>query len=554
MIAYTVAASEFEDNNIDPTQEGLDEYEDDELFYDDERGEGVLEPTSRLRIRRTTYTNPDTGDVTSLAVPDSREYGKVVGGFKEYVRDYIADIQESLIQKVFQSSVDGEEDGTFLINLENFERFGGSYEDSGAAVRQNIPLMFASALSMQPVKLDSIGYLKYDRDLERELKTETESLGANLEELQLEADDAAARASRANRWKWTVSMDEDYDGSVFVSEVILKVYAILPEDINVGDNFREINSAFEDYIDQFSLPYINDTLEPEEISVFAAGEHEGSTFESPYVVVLYPDLQEIARSNGEPFELEALQQDLESLDESSRNGGMSLALATDPYVEDGFDVIASKIAGIRGFIDDSDFYLEQVVNAYAAERYKEWEEVSQEYDYIGGLEIQTEATFTSTLSIDLSVLQERGGYTPKQAAALLIMLGEDETLQRFLINEINKECQIAYGNADSWNGMAISFTITGPDNYSSIEEIFEDDPDGQVDDQFDLRMELDQDDVRTKGEKFALTALLEQYDEAEMAELILAFSEPLKAKMQELVPPEPTNENKKRMKVRMIRG
>ena len=88
----------------------------------------------------------------------------------------------------------------------------------------------------------------------------------------------------------------------------------------------------------------------------------------------------------------------------------------------------------------------------------------------------------------------------------------------------------------------------------SIEEIFEDDPDGEVDDSFDLRMELDQDDVRTKGEKFALAALLEQYDEAEMAELILAFSEPLKAKMRELVPPEPTNENKKRMKVRMIRG
>ena len=90
------------------------------------------------------------------------------------------------------------------------------------------------------------------------------------------------------------------------------------------------------------MPYINDIIEPEEISVFAAGEHEGSTFESPYVVILYPNLQEIARDKGEPFEIAAIGQDLESLDESSRNGGMSLALATDPYVEDGFDVIASK--------------------------------------------------------------------------------------------------------------------------------------------------------------------------------------------------------------------
>ena len=164
--------------------------------------------------------------------------------------------------------------------------------------------------------------------------------------------------------------------------------------------------------------------------------------------------------------------------------------------------------------------MEQVVSAYAAERYKEWEEVSQEYDYIGGLEIQTEATFTSTLSIDLSVLQERGGYTPKQAAALLIMIGNDETLQRFLINEINKECQIAYGDADSWNGMAIPFTITGPDNYSSVEEIFEDDPDGEVDDSFDLRMELDQDDVERRARSLPLL-FAGQYDTDEMAGLIL---------------------------------
>ena len=554
MISYVVSAKEFEDNDLVPTQETLDQYEDEELFYDEERGEGIIEPRSRIRIRRGAYTDPDTGNVTPLAIPDQKIYGLDVGGFKEYVREYIANIQKDSIEKIFPNMVAGTQDGDTIIELDNVERFGGSYEDSGMAVRDNLPLMFASALGLDPVKFVTAGYLKYDISLQRELETETESIGGNLEELQFEVDDEADRASRANRWKWIVKLDRDYDESIFVSEVNLIVYALLPEEINVGDNFREINSVFEDYIDKFSLPYINDIIEPEEISVFAAGEHEGSTFESPYVVILYPNLQEMARERGEPFEIAAIGQDLESLDESSRNGGMSIALATDPYVEDGFDVIASKIAGIRGFIDDSDFYLEQVVTAYAAERYKEWEEVSQEYDYVGGLEIQTEATFTSTLSIDLSVLQERGGYTPKQAAALLIMLGEDETLQRFLINEINKECQIAYGDADSWNGMAISFTITGPDNYSSIEEIFEDDPDGEVDDSFDLRMELDQDDVRTKGEKFALAALLEQYDEAEMAELILAFSEPLKAKMQELVPPEPTNENKKRMKVRMIRG
>jgi hypothetical protein len=244
-------------------------------------------------------------------------------------------------------------------------------------------------------------------------------------------------------------------------------------------------------------------------------------------------------ATGESFRYDNLLDQLSQLTESSRDGGMSIALATDPYVEDGFDKIATTILGITGFVDDSDFYLQQVANEYSVQDYKEWEEQNESYDYIGPFEIQTDVTYTSTLSIDLSVLQERGGYTPKQAATLLIMLGQDETLQRFLVAEINKECQIAAGNADSWNGIIIPFTIEGPNNYSSVEEIFEEDPDGQVDDYFNLRMELDQDSVR---------------DESEMAELIIAFSEPLKAKMRELVPAEPTNENKKRMKVRMIRG
>ena len=557
MIAYTVPASEFEDNNIEPTQEGIDEYEDQELFYDDERNEGALEPTSRLRIRRTAYTDPNTGDVVSLAVPDSREYGKMVGGFREYVRDYIANIQEDSIKKVFQSAVDGEEDGAFLINLENFERFGGSYEDSGAAVRQNIPLMFASALDMEPVKLDSYGYIRYDRALQKELKSTTdEAMGMSLEMAQEEAESIAQNASMERRWWWEVLMDEDYDNRIFIEDIKPIVFVDLPEDVDVANKFREINEVFDDYRDNFSLPYNNDVLEPDLISAFAGGQdaESGYTFNNPFLKIEYPNLQQIAYQSGEPYTLENLQSSLEALEESSRDGGMSLALATDPYVEDGFDTIAAKLLALRGFVDDNDFYLTQVADAYSAERYKEWEEQNESYDYVGAIEILTDITYTSTLSIDLSVLQERGGYTPKQAAALLIMLGQDEALQRFLINEINKECQIAAGDADSWNGMAIPFTITGPNNYSSIEEIFEDDPDGEVDDSFDLRMELDQDDVRTKGERTALAALLEQYDEAEMAELILAFSEPLKAKMRELVPPEPTNENKKRMKVRMIRG
>ena len=558
MISYVVTEEEFQKNEMEPTQETLDEYEDEELFYDEERGEGVLEPRSRIRIRRGAFTDPDTGNVTPLAVPDQKVYGLDVGGFKEYVRDYIANIQKDDIEKIFPNMVAGVEDGSTILELDNFERFGGSYEDSGMAVRQNLPLMFASALGLDPVKFVSYGYLKYDKTLENELRTQTdeEMVGQSLEGAQEEAENIAQNASMDGRWWWQVSVDEDYEGSVSIDSVAPLVYVRLPEETDVANKFREVNEVFVDYKDNFSLPYGNDIIEPEIIDAFSGGQDpiSGYTFRSPFLRIEYPNLQEMARDIGDPFTLENLQGMLEYLEDSSRNGGMSLSLATDPYVEDGFDTVATKLLGVRGFIDDSDFYLTQVSDAYSAERYKEWEEENNSYDYVGAIEILTDVTYTSTLAIDLSVLQERGGYTPRQAAELLIMLGRDEALQKFLVTEINKECQIAAGNEESWNGTVISFTITGPDSYSSVEEIFEDDPDGEVDDSFDLRMELDQDDVSTKGEKAALAALLEQYDSDEMAELIIAFSKPLKAKMQELFPAQSVNENKRRMKVRMLRG
>jgi len=555
MISYVVTAEEFANNGMEPTQETLDEYEDDELFYDEERNEGILEPRARIRIRRGAFTDPDTGNVTPLAVPDQKVYGLDVGGFKEYIRDYIANIQKNDIEKIFPNMITGVENGDTLIELDNFERFGGSYEDSGMAVRQNLPLMFASALGINPLKIQSVGYLKYDKTLENELRTETEGMGMSLEEAQQEADEIAREASKRQAWYFEVSVDE-YDNVITVDEVRLVVYAILPEEVDVANNFSKINGIFEDYKDYFSLPWANfDQIEPDEIAVYAAGNVDDSNFSSPFVRIKYPDLQAMSRNaTGEEFRLDELADQLNQLTESSRDGGMSIALATDPYVEGGFDSLATTILGLTGFVEDSDFYLQQVADTYSVQEYKEWEEENQSYDYIGPFEIQTDVTYTSTLAIDLSVLQERGGYTPKQAAALLVMLGQDEALQKFLVTEINKECQISAGDADSWQGTVIPFTITGPDNYSSVEEIFEEDPNGQVDDSFDLRIELDQSDVSTKAEKVALAALLEQYDQAEMGESILTFSDELKAKMQELVPAQPVAENKRRMKIRMLRG
>ena len=122
------------------------------------------------------------------------------------------------------------------------------------------------------------------------------------------------------------------------------VYVILPEELDVAKNSSKVNQVFEDYKDKFSLHWGNmeDLIEPDEITVYAAGNVDDSNFSSPFVRIEYPDLQRISRmATGEQFSFDELAGQLAQLTESNRNGGMSIALATDPYVlMMAFDAIA----------------------------------------------------------------------------------------------------------------------------------------------------------------------------------------------------------------------
>ena len=122
------------------------------------------------------------------------------------------------------------------------------------------------------------------------------------------------------RWWWEVLMDEDYDNRIFIEDIKPIVFVDLPEDVDVANKFREINEVFDDYRDNFSLPYGNDVLEPDLISAFAGGQdaESGYTFKTPFLKIEYPNLQQIAYQSGEPYTLENLQSSLEALEESSR--------------------------------------------------------------------------------------------------------------------------------------------------------------------------------------------------------------------------------------------
>jgi len=65
-------------------------------------------------------------------------------------------------------------------------------------------------------------------------------------------------------------------------------------------------------------------------------------------------------------------------------------------------------------------------------------------------------------------------------------------------------------------------------------------------------MTITKDQINSKAKFLALYSLLSQYDQDEMATLILAYSDEIK----KLFPAEPqaVTENKRRMKIRMLRG
>jgi len=246
--------------------------------------------------------------------------------------------------------------------------------------------------------------------------------------------------------------------------------------------------------------------------------------------------------------------------EPSRDGGLNLFLVTDPYIEDAFDAVARDICALRDFYDDPEWYLNQVYHQTIDE--SEWliDSVS-EGETMTMLEIIEEVSYDTIMNIDLKQLIERGKYTPKQAAAILIAIGESQDFQQWLIREINKECQIAAGNGESFvnnNETVIPFTIDGPQTYQTVEDVVAaieaagDDSWTPVEDHFQLKMTITKDQIDSKAKFLALYSLLSQYDQGEMATLILADGDEIK----NLFPAEPqaVTENKRRMKVRMLRG
>ena len=577
MVVYSVPLSSFEEAEIAPTQEGIDEYEDGEIFADDTRGIDGLEPTARLRIRNTVATDPKTGDTISLAVPDQKVYGTAKSAFKKSVLDSVAASQQQEIQKIFdnpqmaikgeiaqQLGLSDETDGRTFIPLKNFERFGGSYEDGGAAVKDNLPLMLASALGLKYSEIDVVGDLAYDKSVQDELESVV-SMGQSLDSLEADLNDAINSLNSQGRFEISAEINEEYDNTFYYSDIDLTLYVPLPEymtDIAKEDR-RGVYDFFSGYEDQFSLYFNEEDIAPSRMEVYQKDSPEAKELglEVPFLQLKYNDLEIPMRETYMDMDVTQPEEVLGTLVDDPRSGGFGARILTDPFIDEAFPQKAAVLLSVSPYGRNPDFYLTKILNdnLQSDGSVGSWEEEELELDYhSSGVEWYEKAKFRSEMYLEPAELISMG-MTPEQVAAFAIALNTNAQVQQMVSRLINKNLEpdidpnlvpISVLSGEAVMGWA---DLKGLSIEEIVSEIKEDPDDSSI--VYTLELDLDSDNISSPEHAKLLESILTEWDsvfglagaldtpdgEAFLRQVIQATSQPV-------------TENKRRTRVRILRG
>ena len=193
-------------NDIESFQEG-------EIFWDDKRDEGFIEPVSRLRLRQVRYyeDRPDD-DGVQLAIPEEKVYGKKIPGFRETVFDWARENQKEAISgvpvKKGEPFIGGEVLG---VDLERFVKFGGSYEDN------KIHVLIPNFLGM-------VGFGDVIQDTRTEDQLDNIAIAGTIEQLEAQARDVlnlyGTFGDTDGEFKVSYDVTDDYDGVPYISPTV----------------------------------------------------------------------------------------------------------------------------------------------------------------------------------------------------------------------------------------------------------------------------------------------------------------------------------------------
>jgi len=245
LIAYAVPEEEFENKGVDPSIEGLGDFEDEEIFADEDRGKDGIVPSSRIRIRHVSYHGKDKP--IRLAIPEKRLYGVELPGLRNKINSKMAFLQKDEIDDISKTSES--------IDLDDFTRHGGEWQDNPASA--TIPMLFKQAGKVSRFTGTSV---RHDSDIQNSV---AQKVGYNTKEaLEIEIRDIFdSHQGGMIDFNWNVS--EDYDGSAYFTWYMIVNFSIdMPKktpDDKYGDIYDSIRETVESYFEEyFQLPSPSD--------------------------------------------------------------------------------------------------------------------------------------------------------------------------------------------------------------------------------------------------------------------------------------------------------
>ncbi len=166
-----VGAEEGQEITPEMIREKLDLHElpeagDGEIFADEERGVEGMVPVSRVRIKHVSYNSNGDDNPIRLLVPQGNVYGQKVPGLVDHLYNTTVEAQKEKIEAIAEAELTTSDN----VSMYSFTRYGGSYQDGGARVKDALPRMFN--IAFPDVEINFIGSVNYDNDMERELAAE----------------------------------------------------------------------------------------------------------------------------------------------------------------------------------------------------------------------------------------------------------------------------------------------------------------------------------------------------------------------------------------------
>ena len=221
------------------------EQSDIEPFADKDRNIEGATPVSRLRFKK--LSSPKHGE---LAVPSTRIYGKRVPGMIDDIQEFAKEAQEDVVKEIIEGGADG-------LNIEDWKRYGGSYQDTGDHAHNALSNWLGIEVSGSPTHVKA--------SLPSEFRQANRyGFRVDLNELQAIAENTKEQFNRRFDYAECTSVEviQEDDQAYYVAYECKFFVEIPKEDIEVKLNRGDLSDALSD-IEEYIKPSMrySDTVE-----------------------------------------------------------------------------------------------------------------------------------------------------------------------------------------------------------------------------------------------------------------------------------------------------